>query len=77
MLSNKVIDLLEDNNIRIYNRAEQDGEYYREIEFYSNAGEDFLSIVWYDGTNNGFVEGFQQMAADTERIYRRSYKSII
>ena len=23
-----------------------------------------MSTVWYDGTNNGFVEGFQQMATD-------------
>ena len=40
----------------------QDGEYYAELEFGSDAGEDFVFDVWFDGTWNDFVTKFHQYA---------------
>lgn len=42
----------------------QNGEYYAELEFGSDAGEDFVFDVWFDGTWNDFVTKFRQYAAD-------------
>ena len=42
----------------------QNGEYYAELEFGSDAGEDFVFDVWFDGTWNDFVAKFRQYAAD-------------
>ena len=62
MLNEKTITILEENDITVSERYEQDGEYYREIEFYSPEGEDVLETIWYDGTNDGFIEGFRQLS---------------
>ena len=39
-INEKTIAILEENDITVSERYEQDGEYYREIEFYSPEGED-------------------------------------
>ena len=62
MLNEKTIAILEENDITVSERYEQDGEYYREIEFYSPEGEDVCETVWYDGTDDGFIEAFRQLA---------------
>ena len=64
MLNEKTITTLEENDIRIYDREEPNGEYCRDIEFYSDAGEDFCRTLWYDGTDSGFIESFRQLADD-------------
>lgn len=56
MLAEKTLNILEENNITVYNRTEQDGKFYRDIEFYSNADEDVIETVWYDGTDSGFIK---------------------
>lgn len=62
MLNEKTISILEENDITVSERYEQDGEYYREIEFYSPEGEDVCETIWYDGTDDGFIEAFRQLA---------------
>ena len=62
MLNEKTIAILEENDITVSERYEQDGEYYREIEFYSPEGEDVCETVCYDGTDDGFIEAFRQLA---------------
>lgn len=62
MLTKKIFDMMEKNDVQVHNRAEQDGQFYREIEFYSPAGEDVIETVWYDGTENGFITAFDEMA---------------
>ena len=62
MLNEKTIAILEENDITVSERYEQDGEYYREIEFYSPEGEDVCETIWYDGTDAGLIEGFRQLA---------------
>lgn len=62
MLSEKTIAIFEENDITVSERYEEDGEYYREIEFYSPEGEDVLETIWYDGTDNGFIKAFKRNA---------------
>lgn len=62
MLTQKIIDILENNDITIFDRNGQNGEYYRELEFYSDAGEDVIETVWYDGTPDGFISAFSKNA---------------
>ena len=62
MLNEKTIAILEENDITVSESYEQDGEYYREIEFYSPEGEDVVETIWYDGTDDGFIEAFRQLA---------------
>ncbi|MBQ3543495.1 MAG: hypothetical protein IJA34_00660 [Lachnospiraceae bacterium] len=64
MLSEKIINILEANDIIIHKRNEQNGIFYREIEFYSSEGEDVIETVWYDGTEENFVNGFKKLADD-------------
>ena len=63
-INEKTIAILEENDITVSERYEQDGEYYREIEFYSPEGEDVCETIWYDGTDDGFIEAFRQLAND-------------
>jgi hypothetical protein len=63
MLSTKIIEILEKNDMHIYDRNdEQNGEFTRDIEFYSPEGEDVIECIWYDGTSEGFVEAFRSNA---------------
>lgn len=64
MLSQKTIEILEKNDIKIYDREKYQDEFYREIEFYSNEGEDVIECIWYDGTNEGFINAFKKNADD-------------
>lgn len=64
MLTEKTLNILERNDIKIYNRTLQNGEFIRDIEFCSNADEDVIETVWYDGTDSGFIEAFQTLAND-------------
>lgn len=61
-INEKTIAILEENDITVSERYEQNGKYYRELEFYSDAGEDVVNTIWYDGTNDGFIEAFRQLA---------------
>lgn len=64
MISKEIRDILEKHDMTVHNRSEQDGEFYREIEFYSNEGEDVIETIWYDGTSEGFVSAFVKHAED-------------
>lgn len=64
MLNERTINIFEENDITVHDREQQNGEFYREIEFYSNAGEDVIETIWYDGTDEGFIKAFRQLADD-------------
>lgn len=51
-------------NINVCSVELQDGEYVAELEFYSDAGEDFVFSIWFDGTWNDFVEKFREYAME-------------
>lgn len=59
MLSERTIEILENNDMKIYDRCEQDGEFTREIEFYSPEGEDVCECIFYDGTDESFIKAFR------------------
>lgn len=62
MLSERTIEILENNDMKIYDRCEQDGEFTREIEFYSPEGEDVCECIFYDGTDESFIKAFRSNA---------------
>lgn len=64
MLSEKTIEILENNDMRVYDRTEQDGSFLRDVEFWSSEGEDVCETIWYDGTDAGFIEAFKKNAED-------------
>ena len=61
-LSEKVIDVLENNGWRLCSVEKwcssfpEDGEYYAEVEAYSPAGEDYVFTVWFNGFSADFIE---------------------
>ena len=59
MLSQRTIDILEKNDIHVFDREEQHEQFYRDIEFYSPENEDVYETIWYDGTDEGFIEAFR------------------
>lgn len=68
MLSERTIEILENNDMKIFDRHEQNGEYTRDIEFFSPEGEDVCECIFYDGTDEGFIKAFRINAVnfDTE-----------
>lgn len=63
MLSEKTIEILEKNEMKAYDRDKNsNGEYTREIEFFSPEGEDVIECIWYDGTDEGFIKAFRENA---------------
>ena len=62
MLSERIIEILENNDMYAYERSEQRGEFVREIEFYSPEGEDVIETIFYDGTDEGFIKAFRNNA---------------
>lgn len=62
MLSERTIEILENNDMKIYDRSEQNGEFTREIEFYSPEGEDVCECIFYDGTDESFIKAFRSNA---------------
>lgn len=63
-LSKKIIEILEDNNIIIICTEKQDTRYYTEMEFFSDAGEDFVFDIWHDRTKKSFIDAFREYAID-------------
>ena len=61
-----IITILENNDIRIISteKGYKTEKLYTELEFYSDAGEDFVFSIWHKGTKASFIEGFCQYAAD-------------
>ena len=63
-LAKSIIDLLENENINVSTPTKQNNQYYCEIEFESNAGEDVIETVWYDGTKKSFIDNFDTLALE-------------
>ena len=63
MLSDRTIKILDDNEIKAYDRDKgSTDECTREIEFFSPEGEDVIECIWYDGTDDGFIKAFRENA---------------
>ena len=63
-LNKKILDILEANDISVLSIEKQGKNHVSELEWFSPAGEDVIIVVWFNGTNHGFVDGFTKYAAD-------------
>ena len=63
-LSAKIIEILENNDINIICTNKHGKEYYTEMEFYSDAGEDFVFSIWHSRTKRSFINAFRDYAID-------------
>lgn len=62
-LSNDIIEVLENNDWRLCGEVNKQGkEFYAEIKNFSPCGEDIIEIVWFDGTDVGFIDGVKKCA---------------
>lgn len=65
MLNKKITEVLENNEVTLSEKYEADNnEFCQEVEFYSNAGEDVVETVFYNGTSKNFIRAFREMADD-------------
>ena len=64
-LSEKIIDIIEEQNFSCYGKITKQGDdYYVEIGQYSPAGNDWSEVIWFDGTEGGFINAVRQRALD-------------
>ena len=57
-LNKDIIEVLESNDIKVYDVCEQDGQLYVELEHYTPAGEDFVFTIWFIDGSEGFIKAF-------------------
>ena len=58
----QIVELLDAVNFNLYSFNFDDGKYCVDFGFYSDAGEDFIVTLWFDGTRKDFVNEFQNYA---------------
>ena len=63
-LAKRIVEVLEKHSINLLSTEKQNGEYITEMEFYSDAGEDFVFDVWHDRSTKSFVDAFEVYAND-------------
>ena len=61
-LSQNILDILENNGFYAEHIEEQDGEFFIEISQYTPEGEDWWETIWFDGTDEGFIEAINTRA---------------
>ena len=59
-LNDKIIDVLENKRFYIYDVHRQGNKYYVEIERFTPLGEDWIETIWFDGTDEGFIEAVKE-----------------
>lgn len=63
-LSDKLLEVLENNNFLCDDEiTEQNGEYYIEINQSTPKGEDWWETIWFDGTEEGFIEAISKRSS--------------
>ena len=65
-IAKSIIKILENNDINIIctEKGFNTKNYYTELEFFTDAGEDFVFSVWHNGTKESFINAFCEYAAD-------------
>lgn len=56
MLNQRIIDTVEKNGFTIHEVEKQGNDFIVEINQGTPLGEDWWEAIWFDGTNDGFVE---------------------
>lgn len=59
-LCKEIINVIEAHEFTMNEVEKQDNEYYIEMGQSTPAGEDWWEIIWFDGTNDGFVEAVKE-----------------
>ena len=59
-LNDKIINVLENNGFNISEIKKRDNKYYVEINQYTPEGEDWWEVIWFNGTDEGFVEAITE-----------------
>ena len=54
-LNNKIIYVLEEAGFTVNEVEKQDDSFYVEVGQYTPLGEDWWEIIWFDGTDDGFI----------------------
>lgn len=60
-LNENIVRILEENDFNIGEITEQGGSYYIELSQYTPLGEDWYVVVWFDGTDEDFIDQFDQI----------------
>ena len=63
-LNDKVIKVVENNNFYINEVEKQDNDFYVELGQYTPCGEDWWETIWFDGTDEGFIEAVRERYRD-------------
>lgn len=61
-LGDKTIEIVENNGFSLQEIIEQDGQYYVEMNQSTPEGEDWWEIIWFDGTDESFVNAIKDRA---------------
>ena len=59
-LNDKVIEAVEKNNFSIHEVKKQGNEFYVEINQGTPLGEDWWEVIWFDGTDEGFINAVRE-----------------
>lgn len=63
MLNKKITKVLGNNEVKLSEKYEAgNNEFCHDVEFYSDAGEDVVETVFYNGTSEDFIRAFREMA---------------
>lgn len=63
-LNKKIVDVIENNGFCYDAVVEQDNEFYIELYRDTPAGEDWHVIIWFNGSDNGFINSFRKYVED-------------
>ena len=59
-LHNKVIEIVERKDFSINEVEKQGNDFYVELGQYTPCGEDWWETIWFDGTDEGFIEAVRE-----------------
>ena len=59
-LDNKIMEIVEKHDFVIHKVEKQNNYFYVEINQGTPCGEDWLETIWFDGTNEGFIEAVRE-----------------
>lgn len=59
-LNEKIIEVIENNGFNYNAVMEHDNKFYIKLYQDTPAGEDWNVIIWFDGSNNGFIDSFRR-----------------
>lgn len=63
-LNKKIVDVIENNGFYYSVVVEQDNGFYIELYRDTPAGEDWHVIIWFNGSDNGFINSFRKYVED-------------